>query len=178
MIARGGFADALKPGVGGDVGGGCGGARKLAQANVEWRFYRDPERRRVFAREALSTLAFLSKWLILAFALESLMLRWLPADLVANLIGGESALNVPLAALVGMPAYLNGYAAIPLVDGLMDLGMAPGAALAFMTAGAVSSIPAAIAVHALVRWPVFLWYLGVAFAGSVIVGYAFQYSLA
>ncbi len=178
LIARGGFADALKPGVGRGVGGGCGGAPKLAQANVEWRFYRDPERRRVFARESLSILAFLSKWLILAFALESLMLRWLPADLVANLIGGESALNVPLAALVGMPAYLNGYAAIPLVDGLMDLGMAPGAALAFMTAGAVSSIPAAIAVHALVRWPVFLWYLGVAFAGSVMVGYAFQYSLA
>ena len=54
---------------------------------------------------------------------------------------------------------MNGYAVIPLVAGLMESGMAPGPALAFMTAGAVTSIPAAIAVFALVKCPVFLWYL-------------------
>ena len=37
--------------------------------------------------------------------------------------------------------------------------MAPGAAIAFLTAGAVTSIPAAVAVFALVERPVFLWSL-------------------
>ena len=82
--------------------------------------------------------------------------------------------------LIGMMPFLEGtigYAAVPLVDGLMGLGMAPGAALAFMTAGAVSSIPAAIAVWALVRPPVFAWHLALAFTGSVLAGYAFQLAL-
>jgi len=60
---------------------------------------------------------------------------------------------IPIAAFVGAPSYLNGYAAIPLVSGLLEMGMTPGAAMAFVTAGAVSSIPAAIAVFALVKKP-------------------------
>jgi hypothetical protein len=80
---------------------------------------------------------------------------------------------VPAAALVGVPSYLNGYAAIPLVRGLMDVGLSPAAALSFMVAGGITSIPAAVAVHALVRWPVFLTYLGLAAVGSVGVGLAY-----
>ena len=69
---------------------------------------------------------------------------------------------------------MNGYAAIPLVAGLMDTGMGAGPALAFMTAGAVTSIPAAIAVFALVNRPVFAWYLGLAAVGSIVAGVAYQ----
>jgi uncharacterized membrane protein YraQ (UPF0718 family) len=56
----------------------------------------------------------------------------------------------------------------------MQMGMSPGAGLAFMTAGAVSSIPAALAVYALVRRPVFALYIALGFVGSVMagVGYA------
>jgi hypothetical protein len=45
--------------------------------------------------------------------------------------------------------------------------------MAFLTAGAVSSIPAAVAVYALVRHHVFLLYLGLAAAGSMLVGYGY-----
>jgi hypothetical protein len=52
--------------------------------------------------------------------------------------------------------------------------MAPGAAMAFMTAGAVTSLPAAIAVYALARRPVFLWYLTIAATTSTMAGFAYQ----
>lgn len=52
--------------------------------------------------------------------------------------------------------------------------MTPGAAIAFLTAGAVTSIPAAVAVFALVERPVFLWYLAVALAGSLASGTVYQ----
>ncbi len=45
---------------------------------------------------------------------------------------------------------------------------------AFLTAGAVTSIPAAVAVFALVKRPVFLWYLAVALAGSLASGTVYQ----
>ena len=48
--------------------------------------------------------------------------------------------------------------------------MAPGAAMAFVLAGGVSCIPAAIAVWALVKPRVFAAYIGIAFVGSLIAG--------
>jgi uncharacterized membrane protein YraQ (UPF0718 family) len=52
--------------------------------------------------------------------------------------------------------------------------MSKGAALSFMVSGGVSSIPAAIAVWALVKWRVFAVYLGLAFVGSSIAGVLWQ----
>lgn len=138
-----------------------------------WAFWRHPERRATFSRELRQTGFFLTKWLVLAFVLESLMVAYIPADTVGTLLGSGSLLSVPLAILVGVPTYLNGYAAIPTVAGLMDLGMSEAAALAFMTAGGVTSIPAAMAVFALVKSRVFGWYLALAFVGSAMAGFAY-----
>jgi uncharacterized membrane protein YraQ (UPF0718 family) len=65
-------------------------------------------------------------------------------------------------------------AALPLVSGLMEQGMAPGAGMAFLVAGGVSSLPAAIAVWALVKRQVFMLYLGLALTGSFASGLLFQ----
>ena len=138
---------------------------------VVWTFWRDPDRRATFVRELRQTGFFLAKWLTLAFVLESLMVAYVPAGAVGSLLGSGSLMSVPVA--VGVPTYLNGYAAIPTVGGLMDLGMSHGAALAFMTAGGVTSIPAAIAVFALVRRRVFGWYVVLAIIGSITAGFAY-----
>ena len=55
-----------------------------------------------------------------------------------------------------------------------SLFIALAAALSFMVSGGVSSIPAAIAVWALVKWGVFVVYLGLAFVGSSIAGVLWQ----
>lgn len=158
--------------------GGCADPALDADAGLRWAFWREAPRRRAFADEAWTVCLFLSKWLLLAFAIESLMVAWLPGEVIARNLGGEGWSAIPLAAVVGVPAYLNGFAAIPLVGELMSMGMAPGAALAFLVAGGVTSLPAAMAVFALVRRPVFLWYLAVALVGSLIAGFAYQASLA
>lgn len=138
-----------------------------------WAFWREPERRTMFIRQFKETGLFLSKWLALAFVLESLMVSYVPAETVGSLLGSGSWLSIPLAVLVGVPTYLNGYAAIPTVGGLMELGMSHGAALAFMTAGGVTSIPAAMAVFALVHKRVFGWYLALALVGSAAAGLSY-----
>ena len=159
------------------VCGGCG-SKALEDGKVAWPFWREPMRRAVFLDEARSVGLFLAKWLLLAFAIESLMVAWMPPDLIASTLGGESWQAIPLAVVVGVPAYLNGFAAIPLIGELMAMGMAPGAAIAFLTAGAVTSIPAAMAVFALVKRPVFLWYLATALTGSLLTGFGYQGVLA
>ena len=59
-----------------------------------------------------------------------------------------------------------------VMDALLAQGMAPGAAMSFVLAGGVSSIPAAIAVWALVKPRVFAGYLGIALLGALIAGLA------
>lgn len=171
-VSRMGALDhALREGIG---DGGCGGARIRDPKPPFWMVWREEARVSKFGREALKTSLFLGKWLTLAFVAESLMLAWIPAEKVAALVGGDGLAPILVATLVGVPAYLNGYAALPLVSGLIGQGMAPGAGLAFLIAGGVSSVPAAMAVFVLVKKRVFALYLGVAFVGSMIAGILFQ----
>jgi uncharacterized membrane protein YraQ (UPF0718 family) len=158
------FADPLRarPAV-----GGCCGAKPLP---LRWRFWEEAPRRAIFGRTALDNLIFLGKWLALAYLLQTLLLRYVPADLIATVIGGSGPMPVVLGALVGAPAYLNGYAAVPLVAGLLEQGMNPGAAMSFVIAGGVSCIPAAVAVWALVKPRVFAAYLGIAISGALVAG--------
>jgi len=168
-------AGALREPLREDLAGacGCGGGAVRDPGAVRWAFWRERARNGVFRDAALANLKFLGKWLSLAFLLESLMLAYISGETIAGLVGGEGAVPVALSALVGVPAYLNGYAALPLVAGLVQSGMSDGAAMAFMVAGGVSSIPAAIAVYALVRRHVFAAYLGLALVGSTLAGLMF-----
>ena len=165
------LANPLRDGIG---DGGCGGSTVRAPKQVVWRFWTDADRRAKFAREALKTTLFLAKWLTLAFLLESLMLALIPAETITALLGGTGIGPIALATVVGVPAYLNGYAALPLVGGLISQGMAPGAGLAFLVAGSVTSLPAAIAVWALVKPRVFGLYIALSLSGAFASGLLFQ----
>ena len=166
------FADPLreKP----QIGGCCGVKAPFSEIPV-WKFWGDRTRRTVFKETALENAVFLLKWLALAYTVEALMIHYVPASWIANVLGGEGLQPIALGALVGAPAYLNGYAAVPLVDALLQQGMAPGAAMSFMIAGGVSSVPAAIAVWALVKPRVFGAYLGLAMVGAFMAGISWQF---
>jgi uncharacterized membrane protein YraQ (UPF0718 family) len=161
------FSDPLRP----EIGKSCCAAKNVLRPEpVAWRFWSEASRRQVFSASGGKALGFLGKWLTLAFVLESLMLAYVPAESIAALVGGDGIVPVVIATLVGVPAYLNGYAALPLVDGLIGQGMAPGAGMAFLVAGGVTSLPAAIAVFALARLPLFATYVALALTGSLAAG--------
>jgi len=142
---------------------------------ISWRFWHEPMRKQEFVTQINTNGFFLGKWMTLAFFIESMMIAYIPAEFVAGLIGSSNAAAIPISALLGIPAYMNGYAAIPLISGLMELGMTPGAALSFATAGAVSSIPAAMAVFALVKRSVFVVYIILGLMGALTAGYTYQF---
>lgn len=56
----------------------------------------------------------------------------------------------------------------------MEQGMGTGAAMVFMVAGAVSSVPAMAAVWLLVKPKVFSTYIALGPAGAILAGIAFQ----
>ncbi len=150
---------------------GCG-PEKPFQGKPKWAFWGEAERVTTFRATVVENALFLGKWLWIAYMFEALMLAYVPAEMIAGVLGGDGVQPILLGALVGAPAYLNGYAAVPLVDALLAQGMAPGAAMSFVIAGGVSCIPAAIAVWALVKPRVFAAYLGIAILGALLAGLA------
>lgn len=171
-MTRGGlFSSPLKP----RPASGCGCGPNPFDGKPVWIFWQEQTRRRVFALEFGNNAAFLIKWLALAYALEALLVTYVPASVIAGVVGGEGILPIGIAALVGMPAYLNSYVAPPLLAGLVTQGMSNGAAMAFMISGAVSSIPAMAAVWSLVRPSVFVTYLGLGVSGAILSGIIFSY---
>jgi uncharacterized membrane protein YraQ (UPF0718 family) len=170
LVYGGAFAAPMRAGA----GGGCSGcAGSGGDADVVWRFWEEGHRIATFRSEALSNARFLVKWLALAYLLEALLITYVPAEAIAGVVGGEGLSAIMVGALVGAPAYLNGYAAPALVAGLVEQGMSAGAAMAFMVAGAVSCIPAMVAVWSLVRREVFLAYVGFGIAGAIVAGVIF-----
>ncbi|MBO6508984.1 MAG: permease [Roseibium sp.] len=158
----------------GSAASGCGCGSSPKTGKPVWKFWQESERSDRFVTELKANAAFLIKWLALAYVLEAALVTYVPADLIAGVVGGNGLGSIVISALVGMPAYLNSYVAPPLLAGLMDQGMSIGAAMAFMIAGSVSSIPAMAAVWSLVKPQVFATYLGLGFVGAVLSGLIFQ----
>lgn len=151
----------------------CSSGASSESKKVVWTFWREKDRLQNFWQQAGNSGWFLGKWITFAFLLESLMVAYIPSEFVANWLGNDNPYALPLAMVVGVPAYLNGYAAIPLVRGLLDLGMSPATGLTFMLAGSVTSIPAALAVWTLAKPKLFALYLGFAAAGSLLSGFTY-----
>ncbi len=127
-----------------------------------------PEVGRDVARESWR----LGRWLLLAFVMEALILAYVPQEAIAGTLGGGNPLAVPMAALIGAPLYLTEVAALPIVSGLLQSGMSPGAAIAFLIAGPATTVPAMAAVWTLVRPRVFVLYVGIVVVGAVALGTA------
>lgn len=154
----------------GSLGQTCGDGRTPFKPA----FWTEPASRSRFGREAWSVARLILIVLIPAFAAEYVLNAALAPDALGAFVGEQNALAVPFAVLVGAPAYIDGYAALPLTRGLMDAGMAHGAAMAFLVAGGVVSIWGAMAIAPVLRLKPFLLYLALAATGSMLAGWLFQ----
>jgi uncharacterized membrane protein YraQ (UPF0718 family) len=146
----------------------CGSANAPDEGGSRLKLWRD------FWLQAWTVTLFLGKWLLIAFMLESLIVHYVDSKWISSLLGTNQFFSIPLATVIGIPVYTSGVGAIPIVKGLLSSGMGHGAALAFLVAGPVTTIPAMTAVFALVKRQTFVIYLCAGIGGALIAGYVFQ----
>ena len=135
--------------------------------------WNDPQRTTIFRQTLAATTRLMLICLIPAFAAEYGLNAVLQPDALSGYVGKDVWWAVPFAVFVGAPAYVDGFAALPLTRGLMDHGMSPGAAMAFLVSGGVVSIWGAMAIVPVLRLKPFLLYLALALSGSLAAGYIF-----
>jgi len=103
-----------------------------------------------------------------------LVIEAIPTSFLTDHVGGDSLLAVPLAALIGVPAYINTEGSLPLVATMVEGGMGPGPALAFIVTGAGTSIGAISGLFVIARARVVALVVGLLFAGALVLGWTGQ----
>jgi uncharacterized membrane protein YraQ (UPF0718 family) len=124
--------------------------------------------------ESWKSFSMVARFMALAFLINALIKFYVPENLISGWIGGDNSFSVLIASLIGIPFYTTNLTALPLVSGLVTLGMNQGAVLAFLIAGPVTTLPAMMAVWGIVKPKVFFMFLTFGLAGSVFFGYLYN----
>lgn len=133
------------------------------------------ENRFVFFLERFRDTALLvGKFLFAALLLQAAVTYYLPTNLVEPVLGRGSALSVLFATLISVPLPLPQVAAPALIKGLLASGMSPGAGMAMLIGGPVTSIPALSALLGVYDRRAFALYLVVGVVVTFAAGTLFQ----
>jgi hypothetical protein len=102
---------------------------------------------------------------------------WVPAGLMAKIMGAHAWWSVPLAVLIGIPMYSNAAGIIPIVEALLAKGAALGTVLAFMMSVIGLSLPEMVILRKVLRPTLIATFIGVVGTGILLVGFLFNFVL-
>ena len=119
------------------------------------------------------TSKYTTKYFLLAILLAGVTNTFIPQDWIVRTLGGSNY-SVLLAASMGLPLYMCGGGAVPLIWQLMRMGMDQGAALAFFIAGPATRIAPMVTVFLLVRQKAFFLYFIFSFLGAILFGFLYR----
>ncbi|MFA6147241.1 MAG: permease [bacterium] len=160
---------AVRPGYEEIVNAGC-----FAHAGADGGIVVRENRFVFFLERFRDTALLVGKFLFAALLLQAAVTYYLPTNLVEPLLGRSSALSVLFATLISVPLPLPQVAAPALIKGLLASGMSPGAGMAMLIGGPVTSIPALSALLGVYDRRVFALYLVVGVAATFAAGTLFQ----
>jgi len=113
-------------------------------------------------------------WIIAGIGAGALIHGYVPADLMARIMGADAWWSVPAAVLMGIPMYTNAAGVIPIVEALLGKGAALGTVLAFMMSVIALSLPEMIILRKVLTLKLIAVFIGVVGAGILAVGYLFN----
>lgn len=109
-------------------------------------------------------------YFLIGVLLSALFQRYVPAEAITVLFGGNEALGVLMAATIGVPLYACGGGTIPLLQAWLLDGMSSGSAAAFMLTGPSTKITNLGALKTVLGFRRFLLYLLFVMGFSLITG--------
>ena len=113
----------------------------------------------------------------MAVLIKSLMGACVHPTFISEWLGSGDWWTTRLAVIIGIPTYINGFAAVPLVANLIDMGMIPGAKIAFLIGGGVTNVPGTLAVFTPAQKPLLMWCIFLSLLGALISGVLYQVSI-
>lgn len=131
--------------------------------------------RQKLIRESVKSVWMITKFMGLAFFLNALISLYVPQEMIGRLLNGQGLMSVVVAATLGVPVYTSNMAALPMIGGLLQLGLHPGAALAFLISGPLTTIPAMAAVYGITTRKIFGLYVAFSLFGALFFGMLYYF---
>lgn len=97
-----------------------------------------------------------------------------PTELILSLFSGDKIYSIPLAAIVGLPLYISGASALPLLKSILNLGAGEGAVLAFLIAGQGTGVAVITGMSTIIKKRALLFYIMFVLLGAILSGYIYQ----
>jgi uncharacterized protein len=127
-----------------------------------------------FIRELYKMTRYISRYFFLAIVLASAIKIAVNPKIIVRLFDSDNLLSVILSTAAGVPFYVCGGAAIPIVQQLADLGMSKGAALAYFISGPVTKISNLVIIQAAFRRVILVQYLIIGIGGAILIGFLYN----
>ena len=111
-------------------------------------------------------------YFLIGILLSALFQRYVPAELMTELFGGNEAWGVLMAATIGVPLYVCGGGTIPILAQWLADGMSLGSAAAFMITGPATKITNLGAMKIVLGMRHFIYYLAFVMVFACFTGLA------
>jgi len=99
---------------------------------------------------------------------------YVPVEFVTRYAGNGNPFAVIIAVIIGVPLYSNAAGTIPIVQALVEKGLALGTTLAFMMAVTSLSLPEFIILRKVLKPRLLLTFFGTVAIGIISIGYLFN----
>jgi uncharacterized membrane protein YraQ (UPF0718 family) len=129
---------------------------------------------RAFLKELYRMTWYVSKYFFLAIGMAAALKILINPGFILRLFGDNLFLSVVLTTAAGVPFYVCGGAAIPVVQSLAELGMSKGAVLAFFISGPVTKISNLVILSAAFKSRLLVWYLVAGIGGALLFGLVYN----
>ena len=116
-------------------------------------------------------------YIIIGIAIGAVIHGFVPADFISGIAGKDNIFAVPIAVLIGIPLYSNAAGMIPIMEVLVEKGMAFGTVLAFMMSVIGLSLPEMIILRKVLKPKLLAVFAMILFISFVTAGYLFNFLL-
>ncbi|MBD3390279.1 permease [Candidatus Micrarchaeota archaeon] len=121
-------------------------SKELKEAPMNW------DARISFAKsQALEITRKVGLYIVLGVGIGAFIHGYAPQDFLVEIAGSNNLFAVPIAVIMGIPLYSNAAGTIPIVNALIEKGMALGTALAFMMSVIALSLPEMIILRKVLK---------------------------
>lgn len=113
-------------------------------------------------------------YLLIGIGIGAFIHGYAPQDLLVKYAGEGNFFAVPVATVIGVPLYSNAVGSLPIIEALMNKGVAPGTALSFMMAITALSLPEMVLLKKVMKPKLIGVFAGIVTIGIMIIGYGFN----
>jgi len=123
-----------------------------------------------FLKELYGMTRYVSKYFFLAIILAAAIKIAVNPEVIVKIFDSDNIFSVIISTGAGVPFYVCGGAAIPVVQQLAALGMSKGAVLAYFISGPVTKISNLVILQAAFKRAILITYLAIGIGGALIFG--------